>query len=154
LYSVVLGRELRLKITASVLRTIERKGGIDAYLLLTRRAKLDEGLALSLRQQMRDALRKKLMLPSRELTRERIAVELDKLNYLAHPPGVAPAPVLQRKKPKLPKMKSEVEVALRRGKLNIDTLLREEDELRKATGKAVESAFGVATEQLDVAQHP
>lgn len=40
-YSETLGRKVKLKVTTNGLRTIEHKGGIDAYLLGTAPTKLD-----------------------------------------------------------------------------------------------------------------
>ncbi len=42
LLSDVLGQPVRLRVTANGLRTIEHNGGLDAYLLTTRAAKLPE----------------------------------------------------------------------------------------------------------------
>lgn len=47
LYSEALGRTVRLKLAASGIRTIEHKGGLDAYLLGTADKKLtDEAIRL------------------------------------------------------------------------------------------------------------
>lgn len=47
LYSEALGRAVRLKLAASGIRTIEHKGGLDAYLLGTADKKLtDEAIRL------------------------------------------------------------------------------------------------------------
>ena len=42
LFSEALGRTVRLRITANAIRTIEHKGGLDAYLLDTPNDKLPE----------------------------------------------------------------------------------------------------------------
>lgn len=42
-------RFIDLRVTTNVLRTIEKKGGIDSYLLVTPKRKLDKGLAHTLR---------------------------------------------------------------------------------------------------------
>jgi large subunit ribosomal protein L28 len=44
LYSEALGEAFRLKIAASTLRTIEKKGGLDAYLLDASAAGLDRDM--------------------------------------------------------------------------------------------------------------
>lgn len=44
LYSETLGRPVRLKVTAAGLRTIDHKGGLDAYLIQTAPSKLDSEL--------------------------------------------------------------------------------------------------------------
>jgi large subunit ribosomal protein L28 len=45
LYSEALGEAIRLKIAASTLRTIEKKGGLDAFLLDASAAGLDHDMA-------------------------------------------------------------------------------------------------------------
>ena len=45
LYSEALGEAIRLKIAASTLRTIEKKGGLDAFLLDASSAGLDHDMA-------------------------------------------------------------------------------------------------------------
>ncbi|HBH26019.1 MAG TPA: 50S ribosomal protein L28 [Rhodospirillaceae bacterium] len=44
LYSETLGRWVRLRLSAHGLRTVEHKGGLDAFLASTPRAKLDASL--------------------------------------------------------------------------------------------------------------
>ncbi len=44
LYSEVLKRSVRVKVSAAGLRTIDHKGGLDAYLIGTAKTKLDESL--------------------------------------------------------------------------------------------------------------
>ena len=55
LISDVLGRTVKLRISANALRTVEHRGGLDAFLV---KAKDDElsPRALELKQQVRDAL--------------------------------------------------------------------------------------------------
>lgn len=48
-WSPLLERFLDVNVTTSVLRTIEKKGSIDSYLLLTPQRKLDKGLGHTLR---------------------------------------------------------------------------------------------------------
>lgn len=43
-YSEVLKRSIRVKVSAAGLRTIDHKGGLDAYLIGTAKTKLDESL--------------------------------------------------------------------------------------------------------------
>ncbi len=50
LLSDSLGRMVRLKITANAIRTIEKNGGLDAYLMKTPTAKLDPSIARIKRQ--------------------------------------------------------------------------------------------------------
>ena len=45
LYSETLGESVRLRIAASTLRTIEKRGGIDGYLVKASAAELDHELA-------------------------------------------------------------------------------------------------------------
>ena len=45
LFSEVLGENVRLKLATGTLRTIEKKGGLDAFLLDAREADLPSGLA-------------------------------------------------------------------------------------------------------------
>ena len=56
--SDALGKTVRLKICAHALRSIESKGGIDAYLLATRQGKLTTE-ALRLKRRVKKALEKK-----------------------------------------------------------------------------------------------
>jgi large subunit ribosomal protein L28 len=49
-YSELLQRHFRLQVTTRVLRTIDKKGGFDNYLLLTPPEKLDLGRAIELRE--------------------------------------------------------------------------------------------------------
>lgn len=46
LFSETLGETVRLKIAASTLRTIEKRGGLDGYLLEAAEAELPRGLVL------------------------------------------------------------------------------------------------------------
>lgn len=50
LLSESLGRMVRLKLSASALRTMEKKGGLDSYLLSIPAARLDPGLRRIRRQ--------------------------------------------------------------------------------------------------------
>lgn len=45
LYSEILGRKVSMKVSAAGLRTIDHKGGLDAFLLDTAASKLDPALA-------------------------------------------------------------------------------------------------------------
>ena len=47
--SDVLGRELTLQVSTSALRTFDKHGGMDRYLLRSRIDKLDQGLSRELR---------------------------------------------------------------------------------------------------------
>ncbi len=53
-YSETLGRQVRLRLSTSGLRTLEHKGGLDAFLLATAPSKLDPELR-SLRKQVEQA---------------------------------------------------------------------------------------------------
>lgn len=44
LYSEALGRKIRLRVSAAGLRTLDHKGGFDAYLINTAKTKLHEDL--------------------------------------------------------------------------------------------------------------
>jgi large subunit ribosomal protein L28 len=44
LYSEVLQKWVRLRVSAAGLRTVEHKGGFDAFIMGTAKTKLDEGL--------------------------------------------------------------------------------------------------------------
>ena len=44
LYSEALGKNVRVKISTAGMRTVEHKGGLDAYLTGTAKTKLDESL--------------------------------------------------------------------------------------------------------------
>ncbi|MGB0681922.1 MAG: 50S ribosomal protein L28 [Magnetovibrionaceae bacterium] len=58
LLSDALGRSVRLKVSAAALRTVEHKGGLDAYLLDTRDADLAPE-TLRIKRQVKRALAKK-----------------------------------------------------------------------------------------------
>ena len=55
LWSDALGRRVRVKLTAGVLRTIDFKGGLDSYLLQTRDDKIDSRFGLELKAAVRAA---------------------------------------------------------------------------------------------------
>jgi large subunit ribosomal protein L28 len=55
LLSDTLGRMVRLKITTNAIRTIEKNGGLDAYLMKTPTAKLDPAIARIKRQIVKKA---------------------------------------------------------------------------------------------------
>jgi large subunit ribosomal protein L28 len=50
LFSQILGKEIQLKVTTAALRTIDKKGGLDNYLLYTRDEKLQSELAIRLKR--------------------------------------------------------------------------------------------------------
>ena len=54
LLSDVLGRSVRLRISANALRSVEHRGGLDAFLLKAKDADLSER-ALELKRQVREA---------------------------------------------------------------------------------------------------
>ncbi len=56
LRSAALGRSLRLWVSTRALRTVDKKGGLDAYLLATADDKLPEG-ALRLKRRIKKKLR-------------------------------------------------------------------------------------------------
>lgn len=55
LWSEALGRRVRVTLTTRVLRTIDRMGGLDEYLLATRDAKIDSRFGLELKGAVRAA---------------------------------------------------------------------------------------------------
>lgn len=57
LFSAALGASVRLTVTASALRTIDRAGGLDAYLLATPPGRLDSDAGEELRARVVAALR-------------------------------------------------------------------------------------------------
>lgn len=59
LYSEILGRNVAIKVSAAGLRTIDHKGGLDAFLLGTAPTKLDENLQKVRRQIDRVQAKKK-----------------------------------------------------------------------------------------------
>ena len=54
LYSEALGERVRLRISASALRTVEKRGGIDAFLMAERDSRLPAG-ALRLKRRVEKA---------------------------------------------------------------------------------------------------
>lgn len=59
LYSEILARSVSIKVSAAGLRTIDHKGGLDAFLLGTAPSKLDENLQKVRRQIDRAQAKKK-----------------------------------------------------------------------------------------------
>ena len=55
LLSEALGRMVRLRVSANAIRTVERQGGLDAYLLKTPDDRLSQG-ARRIKRQVRNAL--------------------------------------------------------------------------------------------------
>lgn len=55
LYSEALGRAVKLRVSTHGLRTIEHKGGLDAYVLETAKTKLDSKLR-PIKKQVEDAV--------------------------------------------------------------------------------------------------
>ncbi len=58
LFSETLGQTVRLRVSASGLRTVEKRGGIDAYLMSSRDNRLPEG-ALCLKRRVEKAAARK-----------------------------------------------------------------------------------------------
>ncbi|KAI7845095.1 hypothetical protein COHA_001460 [Chlorella ohadii] len=56
LYSAILDRMIRLRVTTAALRDIDKAGGIDAYILSTPDKKLQSDVAMELRAQMLSAM--------------------------------------------------------------------------------------------------
>lgn len=56
MFSAALGARVRLTVTASALRSIDRAGGLDAYLLSTPPARLDSDVGEELRARVVAAL--------------------------------------------------------------------------------------------------
>ncbi|KAJ1857677.1 hypothetical protein LPJ73_002005 [Coemansia sp. RSA 2703] len=52
LFSPILDQKLTLRVTTRVLRTIDKKGGLDNYLLLTKDKNIASPLGLELKQKM------------------------------------------------------------------------------------------------------
>jgi large subunit ribosomal protein L28 len=50
LFSDVLGESVRLRVTTHALRCIDKAGGLDAYLLNTRKEKLDSQVGVKLKR--------------------------------------------------------------------------------------------------------
>ncbi|KAL6783865.1 MRPL28 [Auxenochlorella protothecoides x Auxenochlorella symbiontica] len=59
LYSPALERSVRVRVTASALRTIDKYGGLDGYLLNHAEEELDSDLGARLQQEIRTALQRK-----------------------------------------------------------------------------------------------
>ncbi|KAI9148497.1 hypothetical protein H9P43_010191 [Blastocladiella emersonii ATCC 22665] len=58
LFSRVLDQHFRIKVSSTALRTIDKKGGLDAYLLTTPTEKLDSALGTKLKGMVEAALNK------------------------------------------------------------------------------------------------
>jgi large subunit ribosomal protein L28 len=58
LYSEILGQNISIKLTPAGMRTIDHKGGLDAYITGTSKSKLDENLQ-PIKTRMEKALAKK-----------------------------------------------------------------------------------------------
>ncbi|KAJ2556986.1 hypothetical protein EV175_001633 [Coemansia sp. RSA 1933] len=56
LYSAILDKTMRLRVTTRVLRTIDKRGGLDNYLLETRDKKINSQLGLELKQKLKATL--------------------------------------------------------------------------------------------------
>jgi large subunit ribosomal protein L28 len=52
LFSRVLNEHFRLSVTSQVLRTIDKKGGLDAYLLTTTDSKIDSRMGIALKNRI------------------------------------------------------------------------------------------------------
>ncbi|KAI9217787.1 ribosomal L28 family-domain-containing protein [Blastocladiella britannica] len=59
LFSRVLEQHLRLKVSAAALRTIDKKGGLDAYLLTTPDDKIDSVLGTDIKARIAEVLNEK-----------------------------------------------------------------------------------------------
>ena len=59
LFSEALGERVRLRISANALRTVEKRGGIDAFLMAERNSKLTED-ALRLKRRVEKAAARKI----------------------------------------------------------------------------------------------
>ncbi|KAJ1831564.1 hypothetical protein IWW55_004302 [Coemansia sp. RSA 2706] len=58
LFSALLGKKLDVNVTTRVLRTIDKKGGLDSYLLLTKDKNINSEFGLRLKQQLLGAQKK------------------------------------------------------------------------------------------------
>ncbi|KAJ2001655.1 hypothetical protein GGI04_001740 [Coemansia thaxteri] len=56
LYSAILDQKLKLRVTSRVLRTIDKKGGLDNYLLETKDKNIASELGLELKQTLQKTL--------------------------------------------------------------------------------------------------
>ncbi|ORZ40573.1 ribosomal L28 family-domain-containing protein, partial [Catenaria anguillulae PL171] len=56
LYSRVLNQHLRIKVSTNALRTMDKKGGLDAYLLTTPDDKIDSALGVALKRKVEAVL--------------------------------------------------------------------------------------------------
>eukprot|EP01006_Ploeotia_vitrea_P023372 TRINITY_DN55826_c0_g1_i1.p2 TRINITY_DN55826_c0_g1~~TRINITY_DN55826_c0_g1_i1.p2 ORF type:complete len:169 (+),score=67.04 TRINITY_DN55826_c0_g1_i1:69-509(+) len=55
--SHVLDADVSVRVTTHAMRCIDRAGGLDNYVLLTKKQKLTDGLAVELREEMEEAVR-------------------------------------------------------------------------------------------------
>lgn len=55
LYSELLDESFRINVTTTALRTIDKKGGLDNYVLYTRDAKLNSVFAMKLKKRLKEA---------------------------------------------------------------------------------------------------
>ncbi|KAJ2702941.1 hypothetical protein H4R19_005333 [Coemansia spiralis] len=56
MFSVLLGKMLRINVTTRVLRTIDKKGGLDEYLLTTKDSKIASEYGLELKEKLQKEL--------------------------------------------------------------------------------------------------
>ncbi|KAI9502303.1 hypothetical protein GGI25_001589 [Coemansia spiralis] len=59
LYSAVLEENMRIRVTTRVLRTIDKKGGLDNYLLETKDKNIGTQFGIELKQKIKNALEQK-----------------------------------------------------------------------------------------------
>ncbi|KAI9595597.1 hypothetical protein BDF19DRAFT_395149 [Syncephalis fuscata] len=80
LYSDILGRMVRFRVTAAALRTIDKKGGLDNYLLKTRDDKLASEAGVRLKRVLEEkvAARRNLNLKSNEKPMPKLTKRLEK----------------------------------------------------------------------------
>ena len=71
LFSQALGTSLKVKVTTSVLRSINKFGGLDEYLLKTTDKKLASQLALELKQRVKQALKAQKQLDGMNMKKDR-----------------------------------------------------------------------------------
>ncbi len=69
MYSEILGHTICMPMTTTAIRTIDKHGGLDKYLLNTKPKKIDSEAGMALRQRIKEALQ--LREPEKALTTKR-----------------------------------------------------------------------------------
>ncbi|KAJ1927421.1 hypothetical protein IWQ60_002928 [Tieghemiomyces parasiticus] len=63
LHSRLLGETLRIRVTAHLLRTVDKHGGLDNYLLRTRNDKIASTFGVTLKERLTDVLKERNLTP-------------------------------------------------------------------------------------------